>query len=352
MGDEVYKLVGSLASPFSVKMRAIFRYRRIPHVWYLNRGKIAEATAHVRPPIIPKVHCPDEPDGQWHVDSSPMAYMLEARHSERSIVPPDPVQAVLSHILEDFGDEWGTKMVFHYRWQDKDKGGDRDRVGWWMSYPGMGPTADEELATRTREFYEWQIPLWPVAGIEPQNVPLIEEMYRQILDAWEDVLREQEFLFGSRPSLGDFGFYGQLYQCMMNDASRDVMNDRCMRVPAWLALMDDPGGIEGEFSDTLAPLSKGVQKLLWLAGEVYLPYLDATDKALATGEERLNFKGLGLQFEQNPMKYHARCLQVIREKVASLSVEERARLASVLENTDVLQYVSHDEQIKHGVTNG
>ena len=332
--------MGSLASPFSVKMRAIFRYRRIPHVWYLNRGAIAEATAHVKPPIIPKVHCPEEPESQWHVDSSPMAYMLEERHPERSIIPDDPVQAVLSHLLEDFGDEWGTKMMFHYRWQDKESGGDRDRVGWWMSYPGMGPTSDDVLAERTREFYEWQIPLWPVAGIEPANVPLIEEMYREILAAFEDMLREQEFLFGSRPSLGDFGFYGQLYQCWMNYASRDVMNERCMRLPAWLSIMDDAGGVEGEWLDPEAPLNRGVQRLLWLAGEVYLPYLDATRRAIEAGEDRLTFEGLGHRNEQNPMKYHAKCLEVIRGKVAALSVTEQSRLRQKLTGTNAWQYLS------------
>lgn len=341
MSADRYKVVGSNASPFAIKVRAIFRYRRLPHTWYLNRGAIAEATAHVRPPIIPKVHFPEEAEETWHVDSSPIAYQLEIRHAERSIIPDDPVQALLSHLLEDFGDEWGTKMMFHNRWQDQDKGGDRDRMGWWMLYPGIGPTSDEELESKTRDFYGWHIPLWPVAGIEPDNVPLIEETYRQILDAWEDVLREQEFLFGSRPSLGDFGFYGQLFQCWMNYASRDIMNERCRRLPSWLSLMDDPGGVEGHWVDPALPLNAGVQKLLWLAGEVYLPYLDATDKAISAGEDRVRFTGLGLHHEQNPMKYHAKCLQVIREKVSSLSADDQARLQSMVAGTDVWRYIGN-----------
>lgn len=347
MSEAAYKVVGSLASPFSIKMRAIFRYRRIPHIWYLNRGKIAEATAHVRPPIIPKVHCPDDPEDKWHVDSSPMAYMLEKRHASRSIIPEDPVQALLSHVLEDFGDEWGTKMMFHYRWQDKDTGGDRDRVGWWMSYPGIStpgsePVTDEALAQQTKAFYEWQVNLWPVAGIEPANVPLIEEMYRRILDAFEMVLREQPFLFGSRPSLADFGFYGQLYQCWMNYASRDVMNERCMRLPGWLSIMDDAGGVDGEWLDPQAPLCDGIKALLTLAGTVYLPYLQATSQAIDTGASRLSFQALGMTHEQNPMKYHAKCLEVIRQKAAELSQENRERAALILKGTQVWEHIAPD----------
>lgn len=335
-----YKVVGSLASPFSVKMRAIFRYRRIPHIWFINRGDIAAATAHVRPPIIPKVHFPDEAEDHWHVDSSPMAYMLEARHAERSIVPSDPVQALIAHVLEDFGDEWGTKMMFHHRWQDKDRGGDRDRVGWWMTYPGMGPATDEVLDAQTRAFYEYQIPLWPVAGIEPGNIPLIEATYQRILEGFEQTLTEQEFLFGSRPSLADFGFYGQLFQCAMNYSSRDIMNEHCRRLPAWLAIMDDAGGVEGEWVGSDAPLCKGVRTLLSLAGEVYLPYLDATHQAIANGEERISFSALGMTHEQNPMKYHAKCLEVIRSKAQALNDAERKKAASILSGTGVWEHIA------------
>ncbi len=340
MNDGRYKVVGSLASPFSVKMRAIMRYRRLPHDWLLPTPAVTEATKHVRPPIIPKVHYPGEADDIWHVDSSPMAYELEARHLERSLFPDDPAHAFLAHLLEDFGDEWGTKMMFHYRWQDKDKGGDRDRVGWWMNYPGMGPTDDETLATRTKDFYEWQIPLWPVAGIEPQNIPLIEEMYYRILDAFEVLLREQPFLLGSRPSLGDFGFFGQLHQCMMNYASGAIMRERCMRVPAWLAILDDASGVEGEWMDADAPLAQGTRDLLWLAGEVYLPYLDATYKAIAAGDERLRFEGLGMVHEQNPMKYHARCLEVMRQKVTALDDAAKQKLQGLFDGTDCWQYLA------------
>ena len=345
MSETAYKLVGSLASPFSVKMRAIFRYRRIPHIWYLNRGEIAQATAHVRPPIIPKVHCPQDPEDEWHVDSSPMAYMLEEHFESRSIIPSDPVQALLSHVLEDFGDEWGTKMMFHYRWQDESHGGDRDRVGWWMMYPGVSapgsePVDDETLAQQTKAFYEWQIPLWPVAGIEPENVPLIEEMYRRILEGFESVLRQQPFLFGSRPSLADFGFYGQLYQCWMNYASRDVMNSRCMRVPAWLTIMDDASGVEGEWLDADKPICTGVKELLTLAGTVYLPYLQATHNAIDQGAERMAIEALGMTHEQTPMKYHAKCLDVIRQKAADLSMADQERAASVLSGTHVWEHIS------------
>ena len=48
-----------------MKMRAILRYRRIPHMFQMRNG-IAEEVAHVKPRLIPMLKFPD--DEGWRVD--------------------------------------------------------------------------------------------------------------------------------------------------------------------------------------------------------------------------------------------------------------------------------------------
>ena len=97
----VYTINGALGSPYSLKIRALMRYRRIPHIWQHGTATQGLAAAKVKAPVIPVV---EYPDGSFHNDSTPLIYDLEARHQGRSVVPPDPARAFLAHLLEDFTD--------------------------------------------------------------------------------------------------------------------------------------------------------------------------------------------------------------------------------------------------------
>ncbi|MDO8423286.1 MAG: hypothetical protein Q7S99_14110 [Parvibaculum sp.] len=51
--NEVYKNFDGLSSPYSMKLHAVLRYRRIPHVWTQVNDRNAYEIANVRPPVIP-----------------------------------------------------------------------------------------------------------------------------------------------------------------------------------------------------------------------------------------------------------------------------------------------------------
>ena len=108
---EGYRIIGAEMSPYSVKIRSYFRYKAIPHQWLLrNTASQAEYDKYARMPIIPLVITPE---GAGIQDSTPIIDAIEKLHPEPSIHPGDTVANFISALIEEFGDEWGNKWMFH-----------------------------------------------------------------------------------------------------------------------------------------------------------------------------------------------------------------------------------------------
>jgi hypothetical protein len=59
MSAGTYRILGGLGSPYSMKMRAILRYRRLPHVWVQLNDRNAYEITNVKPAVIPIIRYPD-----------------------------------------------------------------------------------------------------------------------------------------------------------------------------------------------------------------------------------------------------------------------------------------------------
>jgi len=95
-GDRPYRLYAHIGSPYSMKMRAVLRYRRIPHVVMGRTAEWAKAFGKVRVPVMPVL---EYPDGTFRNDSTPLILDLEQRHAERSVVPEREADAFLAALL-------------------------------------------------------------------------------------------------------------------------------------------------------------------------------------------------------------------------------------------------------------
>src|SRR5260370_9860311 len=56
-------------------------------------------------------------EGEGVQDYTPILERLEASRREPSVVPDDPALDFIAALLEEYGDEWGNKWMFHYRWR-------------------------------------------------------------------------------------------------------------------------------------------------------------------------------------------------------------------------------------------
>src|SRR5580704_933837 len=107
-----YRIFGSELSPYSVKVRSYFRYKGLPHEWIPRSPAVqAEFQIYAKLPLVPLVVTPE---GEGVQDSTPIIERFEAGRREPSVVPDDPALAFISALLEEYGDEWGNKWMFHY----------------------------------------------------------------------------------------------------------------------------------------------------------------------------------------------------------------------------------------------
>lgn len=335
-----YRLYGGLGSPYSMKMRAVMRYRRLPHQWISGAPQevMAELFAKVKAPVIPVLVFPE---GRVMNDSTPLIHELERRHpGERSILPEDEAQGFLAALLEDFADEWGTKAMFHYRWfRDRDQ----QQMGRWLAFDRLRGKGRQPIEHAAAMFRERQVGRMALVGCTPENAPLIEATAERIMDIFDAMATDEGYLFGSRPSLADFAWYGQLSQLASDPTPHDVMQDRAAYLMRWLVNIDDASGIEGAWRDPAAPPTQAATALLALAGEIYLPFLEANARAAMAGEETFTVELWGQPYSQGVFRYQVKCLAELRAAYARLSPAARQKLDPLLEAANVRAVLAESE---------
>jgi glutathione S-transferase len=313
---DAYRIFGAEVSPYSVKVRSYFRYKQIPHEWLQRTPTtLPEYQKHAKLPIIPLVVTPD---GQGIQDSTPILEKLEAHFPEPSIHPGDPVAAFVSTLVEEFGDEWGNKWMFHYRWaREADQVSASERIVQSMKPDAAG----DELAQMAAGIRERMIGRVWFVGSSPQTAPQIEESFQAGMRQLETHLDGRDYLFGARPAFGDFGLWGQIYNAWTDPTPGAFLRQNAPNVCAWCERMLDPkagGDFEpwSRLADSFTPFLRDH------VGALFLPWSVANAKAIADGAEEFSVELAGRTFTQKPQKYHAKSLRALREKYAAAKSSE------------------------------
>lgn len=330
-------LGGGYGSPYSIKMRGVLRYRQIPFRWIL-RGSQWDTLPEVPVQIIPVIAFPND-DGTYTdamVDSSPQIMRLETMFSARSLVPTDPVVAFIDYLLEDYGDEWITKPMYHYRWYYDDA---IDKAAKLLPLDRGGIHLGETEWEQTQaHIADRQIGRRAMVGSTEENRPIIEESFLRLLDLLSTHLEHRMFLLGDRPGRGDFGLFGQLHQLLSWDPeSARVGLNRAPRVRNWVDRMDDlswwdtPAGDAGWVDRHSIPDT--TKALLGEVGRTYAPFMLANAQALKSGSDRLSCTIGGSTYSQTPFGYQGKCLMWLREQYTALEAGDRAVVDALLAGT-------------------
>jgi glutathione S-transferase len=309
----LYRIFGSEMSPYSVKVRSYFRYKAIPHAWIPRRADSEdEYRRFAKLPIVPTVATPDDEGMQ---DSTPIIEALEARYPEPSIHPDDPTLAFLSALIEEFGDEWGNKLMFHHRWFDEVDARASART---LARLALPRATAEEAAERAAMVLERMSGRGHFVGSSPANAPLITGYLLELLDILEPHFADgRRYLFGGRPSFGDFGLAAQLYEAYVDPTAGGLIKARGPAVLDWCLRMIDPRN-DGPF-ETWGTLEATLRPLLAYVGDHFLPWSDANARALQVGAADFSVELPGGVYVQPPQKYHAKSLSALKARRAQVS---------------------------------
>ena len=327
-----YRLFGAETSPYSLKVRAFLRYKGLDFDWVTrNRETEAEFAGLARAPSVPLFISPQHAPNQ---DSTSILAVLEASHSEPSIVPDDPACAGLALILEDYADEWLNKLMFLNRWgqkPDRELAAERTMDMLLLGdLPKAVKKTRDQIVRRMRERL-------PLVGVEKKNEKILKPSFERFFILLNAHLEKQLFLFGGRPSVADFALSGQITQLLMDPTPGDWLRAQAPFVTAWSEFMEAPkaGGAFkplSDLSDTLLPLFRDEIAM------TYMPWAKANMDAAAQKQDRVALKINQKPYEQMTQHYAARAYKSLLSALEAL--KDHSGLDAFLEDAGAKPFLS------------
>ena len=330
-----YKILGAPGSPYSRKLRSVFRYRRIPFTWANRNSKEDVNTPKVPVNLLPVLVIPGESGdySEAKIDSTPIIRFLEAEQSDRSVIPTDPVMTFIDYLIEDYADEWLTKAMFHFRWAHKRN---VDFAGSILPRWTLNQLSDEEIEPLSKNISERQIERLRYVGSNETTGEFIEESYQKFIELLSNHLVGRRFVLGDRPGSSDFGIFGQLTQLAQTDPTcRDLTLDVAPRVFAWCDNVEDLSGLEPKESDWIESdqIPETLSEIFKEVGRTYAPFLLANAEAVDEAKEEWEAEIDGKLWKQMSFVYQAKCLTWIREEFRKLNGKEKTKVLQLLEGS-------------------
>lgn len=343
--EKPIRLVGGTGSPYTQKMVALLRYRRLPYAvnWGVPAGLCdAMGVEKPSPTFEPTFFFEEDGDTKAVCDSTPIIRRLEEQYTGRSVLPGDPAMAFIDYLIEDFADEWCTKYMFHYRWHAELDAGN---AGTLLPL-SMDVTMPKDGHQEFKHFVEdRQISRLYVVGSNDTTAPVIDASYRRFLTAMESHLGNQKYMLGNRPAAGDFGLYGQLSQLVGFDPTPSaIAHEVSPRTVAWVDLMRDQSGLTPTEQDwlSLEDQPNSLRGLLEEIGRMYAPAQLANARAVRAGEKTWESQIDGVPWIQQTFPYQAKCLRWTNDHYRALSEADRVSVDVLLKGTGVEAMLATD----------
>ena len=240
-----YTMYGAEFSLYSGKLRSYLRKKGIPFAE--KSPSVVTYKRFIVPrtgvKFIPVLHTPDNEVLQ---DTTAIIDALEPRFPDRGVYPPTPRQRLTALLLELYGDEWLLIPAMHYRWNFPDHNLPfvYDEFG-RMAFPWFPKPIRRALGKRIGARFQGFVPR---LGVTNETRAAIESAYEHLLADLNAHFADHDYLFGDRPSIGDFGLIGPMYAHLYRDPYPGrLMREQAPKVAEWVERMLAPQPADGEF---------------------------------------------------------------------------------------------------------
>jgi glutathione S-transferase len=326
-----YILHGADVSYFSGKVRPAFPQKSL---WV--REVLPDIPAIVRRTGLHYFPVVESPEGELWQDTSEILDRLEARHPDPPLYPATPVQRMVTHLVELYGDEIALLPAMHYRWSFEES---VRKVSVDFSTPGGEEGSGAKFARRMAGTL-------PVLGITPETIPAIEAHTRALLDALSAHFRNHRYLLGDAMSLADCALMGPLYGHLFRDAVPErLLYETAFPVCSWIERMNRPpqdqsgwlcdDGLAETLLPVLGVMAEGVPMVI-AAVEAIDAWAGANATAqapppAAVGRAEAPYRDSTLQAAARP--YTLWMVQRSLDVLGALSEDERAEVERALAGT-------------------
>jgi glutathione S-transferase len=263
--------------------------------------------------------------------------------------PLTPKQNILSRLFDVIGAEGLLRPAMHYRWDFPEENLNLLRFHFQSAIP-RGPGREEKANKATDRMRAAGQSFGAVA----ENFRVIETLYSEWLDALNAHFSAYPYLFGSKPSIGDFGMIAPLYGHLGRDPKPlSMMQAQAVQLYRWVERMNRPELDIGEFEDQSGEYLSDDEvpdTLITLLKQISIDFIPETvaaakcinewldeQEALPTGTEAIRGVGLatfelrGAQINAFAQPYRFYLLQRVQDIFESLDNTDQADVLELLE---------------------
>jgi glutathione S-transferase len=267
----------------------------------------------------------------------------------RPFQPKTPKQSVVSALFDLIGSDGLLRPAMHYRWNFLDE--NEAFVRYHFLHSQRLSDTREAKTEYMMEKMQTIAGLW---GVGPETSGLVESLYVELLGLLNAHFEQVAYLFGWKPSIGDFGLIAPMYAHLGRDpAPAQLMKQKAIRVYRWVERMNRPDQDAPEYFDAgndyleNDEIPDSLVAVLQLLAEDLVPETKAAAKHINTWLaqnnpkpgvpaerffDKVSFKIRGQEINSVAQPYRFYMLQRVHDLYHDLNVSERAGVNELFQN--------------------